>query len=233
MVVPGARRDSNTTWSATSVPPQGKHWPCRADASAAPTWEWRLGWGRSRRWSRWRKCPRALWSTWFLRRRLHQGASQIYHSFVVLIQVCGTWTMVAGGRFRSAALQVHLGFIGVTPDVGSGNADQQDTDEPTTETGTARGCRHAFFSSAYGAFSVYPHPLPEGDGNAAVCHITTSARKSAICCMNLPHRRLCRGLLIVFEGVDGAGKTTQVRLLEQHLQRAGYHVVCLKEPTEG
>lgn len=51
--------------------------------------------------------------------------------------------------------------------------------------------------------------------------------------MSLPHRRLCRGLLIVFEGVDGAGKTTQVRLLEQHLQRQGYDVVCLKEPTEG
>jgi dTMP kinase len=39
--------------------------------------------------------------------------------------------------------------------------------------------------------------------------------------------------LIVFEGVDGAGKTTQVRLLDQHLQHAGYDVVCLKEPTEG
>ena len=51
--------------------------------------------------------------------------------------------------------------------------------------------------------------------------------------MSPPHRRLCRGLLIVFEGVDGAGKTTQVRLLAQHLQRQGYDVVCLKEPTEG
>ena len=51
--------------------------------------------------------------------------------------------------------------------------------------------------------------------------------------MSLPRRRLCRGLLIVFEGVDGAGKTTQVRLLAQHLRRAGYDVVCLKEPTEG
>ena len=51
--------------------------------------------------------------------------------------------------------------------------------------------------------------------------------------MSPPHHRLCRGLLIVFEGVDGAGKTTQVRLLEQHLRCAGYDVVCLKEPTEG
>jgi len=37
----------------------------------------------------------------------------------------------------------------------------------------------------------------------------------------------------VFEGVDGAGKTTQVRLLAERLQGAGYEVVCLKEPTEG
>jgi len=51
--------------------------------------------------------------------------------------------------------------------------------------------------------------------------------------MSLPYRRLCRGLLIVFEGVDGAGKTTQVRLLDQQLRQEGYAVVCLKEPTEG
>jgi dTMP kinase len=51
--------------------------------------------------------------------------------------------------------------------------------------------------------------------------------------MTLPRHRLCRGLLIVFEGVDGAGKTTQVRLLDERLRRAGYEVVCLKEPTEG
>ena len=37
----------------------------------------------------------------------------------------------------------------------------------------------------------------------------------------------------MFEGVDGAGKTTQVRLLDERLRREGYDVVCLKEPTEG
>jgi dTMP kinase len=51
--------------------------------------------------------------------------------------------------------------------------------------------------------------------------------------MTLPRYRLCRGLFLVFEGIDGAGKTTQVRLLDERLQRAGYDVVCLKEPTEG
>src|SRR5262249_2995513 len=50
--------------------------------------------------------------------------------------------------------------------------------------------------------------------------------------MSLP-RRLCRGLFIVFEGVDGAGKTTQLRLLDECLRREGYDVVCLKQPTEG
>ncbi len=51
----------------------------------------------------------------------------------------------------------------------------------------------------------------------------------------MSHRQhlLPRGLLIVFEGVDGAGKTTQVRLLEAHLRREHYDVVCLKEPTDG
>ena len=51
--------------------------------------------------------------------------------------------------------------------------------------------------------------------------------------MTLPRHRLCRGLFIVFEGIDGAGKTTHVRLLDNRLRQAGYDVVCLKEPTEG
>lgn len=41
------------------------------------------------------------------------------------------------------------------------------------------------------------------------------------------------GFFIVFEGLDGAGKTTQVRLLGDRLQRQGYAILCLKEPTEG
>jgi dTMP kinase len=40
-------------------------------------------------------------------------------------------------------------------------------------------------------------------------------------------------LFIVFEGLDGAGKTTQIRLLYDHLRQEGYNVVCLKEPTGG
>jgi dTMP kinase len=47
-----------------------------------------------------------------------------------------------------------------------------------------------------------------------------------------PHA-LPDGLFIVFEGLDGAGKTTQVHLLATRLQQCGYDVVRLKEPTEG
>jgi dTMP kinase len=39
--------------------------------------------------------------------------------------------------------------------------------------------------------------------------------------------------LIVFEGIDGAGKTTQIALLSDRLCRAAYDVVTLKEPTDG
>lgn len=42
-----------------------------------------------------------------------------------------------------------------------------------------------------------------------------------------------KGILIAFEGVDGAGKTTQVNLLKNALTEAGEEVVVSKEPTDG
>jgi len=42
-----------------------------------------------------------------------------------------------------------------------------------------------------------------------------------------------RGLLIAFEGIDGAGKTSQAKLLCKALTRDGYNVLYLKEPTDG
>jgi dTMP kinase len=45
--------------------------------------------------------------------------------------------------------------------------------------------------------------------------------------------RLKKGLLIVIEGIDGAGKSTQARLLLGKLQSEGYPAVCFREPTKG
>ncbi len=42
-----------------------------------------------------------------------------------------------------------------------------------------------------------------------------------------------RGLLIAMEGVDGAGKTTQARLLAAALEERGWPVVLTREPTGG
>jgi len=42
-----------------------------------------------------------------------------------------------------------------------------------------------------------------------------------------------RGLLIVFEGIDGVGKSTQAGTLMQWLQSMGHQVVRSKEPTDG
>ena len=41
-----------------------------------------------------------------------------------------------------------------------------------------------------------------------------------------------RGRFIVFEGIDGAGKTTQIELLEQFLKASGRRVYRTAEPTE-
>ncbi|HAG04110.1 MAG TPA: dTMP kinase [Lachnospiraceae bacterium] len=38
------------------------------------------------------------------------------------------------------------------------------------------------------------------------------------------------GFFITFEGTDGCGKTTQIKLLENILKEKGYDVVCVREP---
>lgn len=46
-------------------------------------------------------------------------------------------------------------------------------------------------------------------------------------------KKLSKGLLIAIEGIDGAGKTTQVQRLSEHYKRHGYDVATFKEPTDG
>jgi len=41
------------------------------------------------------------------------------------------------------------------------------------------------------------------------------------------------GLLVVFEGIDGSGKTTQARALVRRLRRRGRQAVFFREPTRG
>src|SRR4051812_21534342 len=42
-----------------------------------------------------------------------------------------------------------------------------------------------------------------------------------------------RGVLVAVEGIDGAGKTTQTRLVADRLRALGFDVVTSKEPTTG
>ncbi len=42
-----------------------------------------------------------------------------------------------------------------------------------------------------------------------------------------------KGAFIVFEGIDGSGKTTQAKLLQEELKRNGFEALLTKEPTDG
>ena len=46
-------------------------------------------------------------------------------------------------------------------------------------------------------------------------------------------RKLKKGVLIVFEGVDGVGKSTQAKALYERLKKAHFETLLSKEPTEG
>lgn len=46
-------------------------------------------------------------------------------------------------------------------------------------------------------------------------------------------KQLKKGVLIAFEGIDGAGKTTQAMLVREWLSNNGYDVIIFKEPTKG
>jgi dTMP kinase len=45
--------------------------------------------------------------------------------------------------------------------------------------------------------------------------------------------RLKKGILIVFEGIDGSGKSTQAALLIERLKEKGFEIVYFREPSEG
>ncbi len=49
----------------------------------------------------------------------------------------------------------------------------------------------------------------------------------------IENRILKRGILIAIEGIDGAGKTSQTKILKEKLASMGFSVISLHEPTDG
>ena len=55
----------------------------------------------------------------------------------------------------------------------------------------------------------------------------------SLLCVMEPDSPHLRGSLVVFEGIDGTGKSTQIQLLAQYLRACGLEVVTDFEPTRG
>ena len=51
--------------------------------------------------------------------------------------------------------------------------------------------------------------------------------------MDYKMKRLKKGVLIVFEGIDGSGKTTQAEILLAKLLKMGVATVYFREPSLG
>src|SRR5688572_214527 len=65
------------------------------------------------------------------------------------------------------------------------------------------------------------------------CHIATMQVYISGRFQEMALRLFPRGLLVAFEGIDGAGKTTQASKLAAHLRAMDVDVVDSKEPTNG
>lgn len=50
--------------------------------------------------------------------------------------------------------------------------------------------------------------------------------------MNRTHKEDSKGNFIVIEGIDGSGKSTQIRLLQEHFRQEGIHCYTTMEPTD-
>ena len=41
-----------------------------------------------------------------------------------------------------------------------------------------------------------------------------------------------KGVFIVFEGIDGSGKTYHLKVISEELRKLGYNIVSTKEPSK-
>ena len=57
--------------------------------------------------------------------------------------------------------------------------------------------------------------------------------KAAYAAFHFPEELMGRGKLIVFEGIDGCGKGTQIELLSEALAQRGIDAKLTREPTGG